>query len=1296
MKQVVNNTRIYKRLLCVFALALSVAGCGKLDNLDADDFDFFGGDEEKKDLALRTYSLPGMSSAPVVQYILDEKSQFSRDYEKDVQKMCDYTKMPYRSVDINDWNGSQSIPTSTRVICLLETKKLSQASINKLIDFVSTGGTLFVPFAGEDKRAAFLFGFKPEAEFETDIKSKGFLFKVPVLPNLKNKTYSEESIHYGYAKENFGKNIRVLATAINNPSFPTIVENNIGKGKVILYNTTLAFTKIDRGLLFSGILKGLEAIPYPIANTSTMFLDDFPSPLYDTKEEPIKAEMNLSINDFVKKVWWPDMEDLAKKYKISYSAMICFDYKNKTQPPFLFDQWNETKMKDGRKVLPVSEWLVNDVAKKGHELAFHGYNHVEFLKGEWPNPEFIPTALKAAQKKWQVSNFGAFPVTYVPPSNHIDKEGVNYLHQGMPSIKYMCSLYLGGIEDGAGREFDFDPYNKNMFDYPRISSGFYMDTQTKFAHESMYLFTGIWTHFVHPDDIYQIDRPGNISQGDDELRNSKNLGWRKTKGKEYGMLSEFDDYLKQMSMTYPLLRYVNAGEGGQIVNDWRASKFSHSSEEGSYTVAEVNPSSSMSDNQYWFVYGSFENAPKIEAQLKTEAMTYSRTSYMDGYLFTVYTSKPKLTLRDLKYKGPDQKNIDSKLVKKGRDDFKRYQAGVKRFLKGDSYESEEDPDVKLARDMDKMKVRMMADAKIDSTTWNKYARYMITQDRADEVWRILGEYCVKFPTKDNIMYSKELNKIIEYPNELTKEKWLSAQMLVTPNDKDLLNSYIADFYTPENQEKIRQALVNLLKVDTSFATYIQYIQHLLAYDQPEALKELQDKKPTADFKPVATDAAWLFANDGQLQKAYEWSLLSDEIDFPTKMNWLIELKNLKLLETEYKKYIVKNPNDFQAKAIMASVYHDNNRFRDSWIIANSLPDMPEKEELRKMLNVDVEFVDEALQQELIADHSELFYPEVLAKLTKQWRKEKGDFLAYNSSGETNKQDPQVFRNVLSYNHYDKKGNLHSFAGTYSTMYKIDIKVKDPDNITHAVGGLQYQFNSPKENEKFHYWGRGRVEYSDFHKMYGQFGAGINFTKNKNYKSAEFNVFPVESGPGHSKKIYRMQLNIYQDYYLFNMLNTSISLEGNHYTDSRGNRGIYIAKSYEGSITTKIAYDRGEEQQWKFIPFLEGSRTQAAIGRHNIDPSLGYPYWMIDDRLYGGGGLGFRYGLSESDFYGKIEATYFFDDYSKSFQRYTGELAWQIFDYTSLTASFEVYAQDKFFSNAYQLGVKYNLRKKKKK
>src|SRR5690606_32612075 len=151
------------------------------------------------------------------------------------------------------------------------------------------------------------------------------------------------------------------------------------------------------------------------------------------------------------------------KYKMSYSAMSCFDYKNRVEPPLIFDQWSENKLKANKKVEPDSEWLVKDVSDTGHELAFHGYNHVSLQKGLWTNPQFIGMALQAVDKKWEISNFGAKPVTYVPPSNIIDGNGVNYLKNGMPSLQYMCSLYLGDLAEGGGREFDFDPYNKDLF-----------------------------------------------------------------------------------------------------------------------------------------------------------------------------------------------------------------------------------------------------------------------------------------------------------------------------------------------------------------------------------------------------------------------------------------------------------------------------------------------------------------------------------------------------------------------------------------------------------------------------------------------------------------------------------------------------------------------------------------------------------------------------------------------------------------------------------------------------------------
>jgi len=1287
-----SNFKPYRKCLPALLL-LMAAGCGKLDNLDADDFNLFGDAPQQESLALKHYKLPGLSQTPAAEYIEDENDKESVSYGEQLRKVCDYAKMPFNIISLSDWQNSMAIPETARIVCIHDTKKISPAALSKLMDYVSAGGTLFIPCSNEDKRAAFMMGFRPEAEFDTNTTAKGFLFNVPFLPGMKGKTYVSEGAHYGFGKSNFTKNIHVLATSINEPDFPLIYENKIGRGRVLVFNTTQYLRRIDRGLFFAALLKGLEGIPYPIANTSTVFLDDFPSPLYAVKEEPIKSELNLTISDFVHNVWWPDMESLAKKYGIEYSAMICFDYKNKTQPPFLFDQWDENKMKSDRKIEGVSEWLVNDVAKKGHELSLHGYNHVEFMKGEWPNPQFIPTALKAVQKKWQVSNFGPMPVTYVPPSNYIDKDGIGYLHQGMPSIKFLCSVYIGELNEGGAREFDFDPYNDDIYDYPRISSGFYMNPTMDYAAQSMYLYTGIWTHFVHPDDVYQIDRPGNDSQGDFDLRNERNLGWRKTPGKDESLLSDFDGILKDMKETYPQQRYLSAGKAGIFVNHWRAAQFTHQAEDGKYSVTGTRDAD---PNQYWFVYASYENAPKIEAQLRTQAPQVSKTPFLDGFLFSANTTKPSLTLKDLQYETPDIKQLEAKLIKKTKDNYRRYQIAVRRFVTGGEEKPGEDPDVKLARQMNAEHDRLMKTATIDTVAWNKYARYMISQDMADDVWKMLSEYCAKYPTKDNIMYSKQLNQIIEYPNELTKEKWLSAQLLITPNDKNLLNSYIADFYTPENQEKIRTALTNLLQVDTSFDTYLKYIGHLLAYDPPEALKELANKKPSEEFRPVATDVVWLFANDGQFQKAYEWSQFSDDIDFGSKMDWLIELKNYKVLETEYKRYIVKNQNDYAAKAKMAAVYHDTGRFRDAWILANSLPDTPEKDELRKMLNNDVVYEDTGLQQELLNNFGELFYPEVRDKLTRSYRKEFGDFVAYNAAAETNKKDPADFKNVVSFNHYDSKGNLHSFAATYSTMYKINIVVKDKDNITHSVGGVQYQFTSPKAAEKYHWWVRGRAEYSDYKKFYGQLGLGGNISKEKHFTSGEFKVFPMETGPAHTKMIYRAQLNLYRDDYWFDMFNTSVSLEGNGYTNAITDGAYRIGHSYEGSATVKAAWDNGKPKKMRFIPFVEGTYTQATIGKFYLDPSIGYPYWIIDDRQFGGGGLGWKYGLEESNLQARVDAAYFFDSYTQHFSRFTGELAWQIFDFTQITANFEVYAQKQYYSNAVQFGVKYNLKKRSRK
>jgi hypothetical protein len=1308
MKEIINNIKSNSKFLFAMAIAFVFMSCGTIDNFDSDPFSFFGSKKKKDSEEFLRYSENKLNQPPLIEFILDNSDAESINLNIDLRKVCDYTKLPYKAIEIKVWNSSAVFSPSTRVICLSGTTKLSSTSIDRITEFVANGGTLFLPFANEDHRMAFLCGFRPEAEFETDAKSSGWYLNTPMLPNLKGKTFLSNVVHFGFAKENFSNKIKILASAINNPDYPLVVENRIGEGRVLLYNRTGVYAKADRGLLFAGILKGLESIPYPIANVSTIFLDDFPSPLYDIKAEPIASEMNLTMSDFVKKVWWPDMIALSKEYKIPYTAMSIFDYRNKVQPPFTLDQWDAKKNNEKNKTEPIGDWLIRDVVKNGHELAFHGYNHVSLTTHLWENQQFIGTALNTVKKKWEISDFGNLPTSYVPPSNVIDKNGLKELKKAMPSLKYMCSVYLGETFEGGNREFDYDPYSNEFFDYPRITDGFCLTDDQQYDQQSLYLFTGIWTHFVHPDDVFQIPSKNNKSAGDFDLRNPLGYGWHKTKGKSKAMYPEFKKYLKELTTTFPQMRFLNANDASKIVIDWRASRYIHKTENGVYVVDENNPDEKP--KQHWFMYGSPENADKIETQLKNQAVLFSKTPLMDGYLYAIHTNKPKLSVIDFNYKDENQKTIQAQINQIVKSDYNKYIEAVKKFKAGAIWVDDYDEKFKL--ELLTLRNKMLNEPIIDSITWNKYAKYRSWENRGEEVWELLENHIVKHPSPKNILYSKELSRIIDYPNDSVKEKWLNTQMSVTPNDTALLNDYIESFNTPRNQEKIKNAFVNLLKLDTRIDIYLQYIQHLLTYDTKKALIELSEVKPSEKLKSIATDITWLYNETNQFQLAYDWSIYSSEIDFATKMSWLIELKSYDVLEAEYKKYIAKNETDYNAKSIMCSVYLETGRFKEAWLLADSLPECVEKENLKASLNKDVMDVDTALQQDLLENHSALFYPQVSQTLIKTNRIENGNFIAFNSSLESNKKDPSAFKNTVSYNLYDKKKNLHSLGATFSKMYKLDFEILDDDNVTHTVYGLQYQFNNPKKDEKLQYWSRIRGEYSDFGKYYFQFGAGANFSKNKRYTSAEFKIFPTETGPAYSKNIYRMQGNLYQDTYLFGILNVSLSLEGNYYTQSKSKTVTKTSDSYEASSTGKIILDNNKDVKSKFLPFIEASYLKSSIGEATINSSSSYPYWIIDNRFYAGGGLGWKFGKIDSNFNSRLEAAWFDDNYKgdvyidengdvssdngSDFKRFTGEISYQIFDYTAIMTSFEVYSQSNFYSNVIQFGVKYNLKKRQKK
>jgi hypothetical protein len=65
---------------------------------------------------------------------------------------------------------------------------------------------------------------------------------------------------------------------------------------------------------------------------------------------------------------------------------------------------------------------------------------------------------------------------------------------------------------------------------------------------------------------------------------------------------------------------------------------------------------------------------------------------------------------------------------------------------------------------------------------------------------------------------------------------------------------------------------------------------------------------------------------------------------------------------------------------MSRIYLETNRFKEAWILANSLPNSPDKKELQKTLNSAILEVDSSVQKEILNRYPQLLLPEVKAKI----------------------------------------------------------------------------------------------------------------------------------------------------------------------------------------------------------------------------------------------------------------------------------------------------------------------------
>ena len=320
---------------------------------------------------------------------------------------------------------------------------------------------------------------------------------------------------------------------------PLVWGVSLGSGRIVVDNIGI-YNKVVRGVYAASYSLLCDATAYPVINGAAFYLDDFPSPVPGGDGTYIRRDYGMSISDFYSRVWWPDLVKLAQKYDIRFTGVMIENYEDNTKS-------EPTRQPDTQQFRYFGSLLL----RQGGEVGFHGYNHQPLVLpdtdykdlysyNQWPDEDAIVdamTELMAFQKEVLPHTDGT---VYVPPSNILSAAGRRILGSRLPQIRTVASTYFS---DGTDLPYvqEFGVAEDGVVEQPRIVSGSMVgDTYMRLAAMSELNMHYVSTHFMHPDDLLDVDRGAEA-------------GWAVYK-------NGFEDYLKWLTEAAPNLRMETGTE----------------------------------------------------------------------------------------------------------------------------------------------------------------------------------------------------------------------------------------------------------------------------------------------------------------------------------------------------------------------------------------------------------------------------------------------------------------------------------------------------------------------------------------------------------------------------------------------------------------------------------------------------------------------------------------------------------------------------------------------------------------
>lgn len=1132
---------------------------------------------------------------PLVLIVKHRQDSLSTILTDHVNISLSYAKLPSETIDLGLISGGLEINSSIRTI-VISTYLIHEISPDDLImltDFVARGNNIVFLGANSYVEFAFLQGILPFADYTIDENAKGVYLFDNMLPQHVGKTYYFEldELHSGINREQFTQKVRIAAGAGNDPEYPLVVVNKVGLGEVITINSEQLYNKAYRGLIFSSILKGLDGIPYSVANVSTIFIDDFPAPLYNEKLPPIDQEYDITHSQFIVDEWWPDMQAFADTFNISYSAMTAFNYNANVIPPFDFQEWTSGKITRDNREIEGSVFLARNILDTRHELAFHGYNHFSLWLEDWDNVNFMASSVYAARKRWRIDRMGELPITYVPPTNYIDSVGISAIMKGMPSIRYMSSLYLGDLDLGTGREFGYEPFatNDRMFNYPRSTSGFTMKENSLFDQQSMQLVTGIWNHFIHPDDVFQVTQR---EEDDFESRNPLKLGWKTHPVYNYGLYDVFRERVLFTNERYPINRYLNAEQGGAIAEDWHNSFVLHKENQFTRTIFPLtNPgyqtrSSTENPKDYWFTYVSDFNAEEFEKALAKYDIDFSQSELWEGSLYQFGTQLDSLELPnfDPKYKFNSQfvSTQLSQVLTRSRqyqteftDEFgnivqllalqegewsdNRLNDAIRAYRNNpDDYEAQEALILLSIEFSDIQRAILILERRLLSSSvwvqkdidrlftyygWDGQTNLIPAENFLERLWlRYKSQEVINvknFAVTQLDLYSPEFDL-----------RWLQRERELYPDDEQIALRYAQRIENQENWPILKKELLELIALNPqSDSLYAYTLQRSFYFEPSDSSIALVERFPTSIHPQIdafATNLALIYAYDlNNYTRALYWANRAPDFNNRLKLDWLAQLNLYSQFRSTSDELLQDNPEDDSLRAqVGTQLYYEGFIDEGRDILYPLFLKNPQgSSTAHTLINNEMQFLTYGQRKDLYTKYPAFFNNAELDRLRDEMRWIEGPKLSVFGEFRNDNFDNRFARYGVSTQFGNRRSKTHTFK-------LEDLFFDSPDalSLSNYVGlGYEYSHRYPNQISEFKFGG-GLFKGKDG--ILGEAFTSLSKAGVTSFTSGKLSVGPVLTNVSVVNNYYQFQLEGYrEDIWAENKFVTTISSVGSYYTNS---------------------------------------------------------------------------------------------------------------------------------------------------